>query len=137
MEFLQQNILLIVLAALSAGGLAWSYLRPAGTKAISPTEATMLINREDAVIVDVREQGEYSAGHLPDARHIPAGKIKDRLGELEKFKERPLIICCASGVRSMGICGDLKKKGFTRLHSLAGGINAWQSAGLPLKKGGR
>ncbi len=137
MEFLQQNILLIAVAILSGIGLVWPVLRPSGAKTVSPTEATMLINREDAVILDVRETEEYAKGHLLDARNIPASKIKDRIGELEKFKERPLIVCCATGVRSASACGELKKLGFLKLFNLAGGTEAWKTAGLPLKKGMR
>lgn len=139
MDFLlqQQNIFLIVIAVVSAIGLVWPVLRPSGAKTVSPSEATMLINREDAFILDVRETSEFSAGHLLEARNIPAGKIKERLSEIEKLKERPLIVCCASGVRSASTCGELKKLGFTKLHNLAGGIDAWKAAGLPLKKGVR
>ncbi|MGE5385675.1 MAG: rhodanese-like domain-containing protein [Betaproteobacteria bacterium] len=137
MEFLQQNILLIAVAIVSGIGLVWPVLRPSGAKTVSPTEATMLINREDAMILDVRETEEYAKGHLLEARNIPAAKLKDRIGELDKFKERPIIVCCATGVRSASACGELKKLGFTRLHNLAGGTEAWKTAGLPLKKGMR
>ena len=85
----------------------------------------------------MRETSEFVGGHLPEARNIPLGKLKDRVGEIDGFKERPLILCCASGVRSATACGDLKKLGFNQLHNLAGGIDAWRSAGLPLKKGMR
>jgi rhodanese-related sulfurtransferase len=137
MEFLQQNILLVGIAIVSAIGLIWPVLRPSGAKTVSPSEATMLINREDAIILDVRETEEFAKGHLLEARNVPAAKLKDRMGEIDKFKERPLIICCASGVRSASTCGELKKQGFTRLYNLAGGIDAWKAAGLPLKKGVR
>jgi rhodanese-related sulfurtransferase len=137
MEFLQQNILLVGIAIVSAIGLIWPVLRPSGAKTVSPSEATMLINREDAIILDVRETEEFAKGHLLEARNVPAAKLKDRMGEIDKFKERPLIICCASGVRSASTCGELKKQGFTRLYNLAGGIDAWRAAGLPLKKGVR
>ena len=136
-EFLQQNILLIAIAAVSGIGLVWPILRPSGAHTVSPSEATQLINRQDAIILDVRETSEFVGGHLPEARNIPLGKLKDRVGEIDGFKERPLILCCASGVRSATACGDLKKLGFNQLHNLAGGIDAWRSAGLPLKKGMR
>ena len=139
MEFLQQghNILLVAVALASAIALLWPMLRPSGSKAVSPTEATMLINREDAVIVDIRESEEFATGHLPEARNFPAKALKERLAELEKFKERPLIVCCATGMRSASACGQLKAAGFSRLHNLAGGIDAWRAASLPLKKGTR
>lgn len=102
-----------------------------------PGEATQLINREDAHILDVREVNEYAAGHLPDAVNIPGGKLAERIGELEKFKDKPIIVCCASGMRSNKVCGELKKQGFTKLHNLAGGVDAWVGAGYPIKKGGK
>ncbi len=135
MEFLQQNILLVGIAALSGLALLWPVLRPTGAKGISPVEATMLMNREDAVVLDVRESEDFAAGHLPEARNIPAGNLKERLVELEKFKERPLILCCATGGRSASVCAQLHAAGFSRLHNLAGGIEAWRSASLPLRKG--
>lgn len=137
MEFLQQNILLVALAVFSGIALVWPVLRPPGAKSVSPNEATMLINREDAVILDVRETAEFANGHLPEAKNVPLSKLKERTAEIERYKERPLIVCCASGTRSASACGELKKLGFTKLFNLAGGVDAWKSAGLPLKKGVR
>lgn len=137
MEFLQQNILLVAIALFSGVGLVWPILRPSGATNVNPNQATQLINREDAVILDVRNTDEFATGHLPDGRNVPLGKLVERIGELEKFKERPLIVCCASGVRSANAIGQLKKQGFTKLYNLAGGVDAWKSAGLPLKKGVR
>jgi rhodanese-related sulfurtransferase len=137
MEFVNQNILLVSLVAVSGASLLWPLLaRPAGN-AVSPGEATQLINREDAHVVDVREVDEFAAGHLPDAVNIPVSKLAERIGELEKFKEKPVIICCASGMRSNKACGDLKKHGFAKLYNLSGGVDAWVGAGYPIKKGGK
>lgn len=137
MEFLQQNILIIAIAAFSGIGLVWPMLKPSGATNVGPNEATRLINREDAVILDVRNTDEFAIGHLPEGRNIPLAKLKDRAAEIEKFKERPLIVCCASGVRSVTAIGELKKLGFTKLYNLAGGVDAWRAASLPLKKGMR
>jgi rhodanese-related sulfurtransferase len=130
MEFVQQNIMWVIAAAVSGGMLLASFLRPGG-KGISVTEATLLINREDAVVVDVRETSEWSSGHIPNARHIALGQLNQRLGELEKIKSKPVIVCCASGNRSSSACGTLKKAGFERVFNLSGGIRAWSDAGLP------
>lgn len=137
MEFINQNILLIAIAAVSGLGLLWPLLAPAGKNEISAVEATQLINREDAHVVDVREVDEFANGHLPDARNIPQGKLAERAGELEKFKDKPLIVCCAAGVRSAKACGELTKLGFSRVYSLAGGVDGWVGAGYPIKKGTR
>ncbi len=137
MEFINQNILLIALVVVSGLSLLWpAFARPSGNS-VSPGEATQLINREDAHIVDVRESDEFAGGHLPEAINIPAGKLAERIGELEKFKGKPVILCCASGMRSNKACGELKKQGFDKLYNLAGGVDAWVGAGYPIKKGSK
>jgi rhodanese-related sulfurtransferase len=135
MEFVQQNIMWVIAAAVSGGMLLASFIR-AGGKGISVTEATLLINREEALVVDVRETQEWSAGHIANARHLAVGQIEKRISELEKFKDRPLIVCCASGNRSSSACATLKKAGFERVFNLSGGIGAWKDAGLPLTSKG-
>ena len=137
MEFINQNVLLIALVVVSGLSLLWPVLvRPSGN-GVNPAEATMLINREDAHIVDVREADEYVAGHLPEAKNIPVAKLAERVGELEKFKGKPIIVCCASGMRSNKACAELKQHGFEKLFSLTGGIDAWTGAGYPVKKGNK
>ena len=137
LEFINQNILLIGLVVMSGGALLWQLFGGAGVNGVNPVEATLLINREDAHVGDVRETEEFANGHLPDARHIPLSKLADRVGEIEKFKGKPVIVCCASGMRSSRACGQLKKLGFDNVHNLAGGIDAWVGAGYPIKKGTR
>ena len=137
MEFINQNILLVSLVAVSGLSLLWPLLaRPSGNS-VGPAEATQLINREDAQILDVREPAEYAAGHLPEAKNIPAGKLIERIGELDRFKDKPIIVCCASGMRSNKACGELKKQGFEKLFNLSGGVDAWVGAGYPVKKGAK
>lgn len=137
MEFINQNVLLIALVVVSGLSLLWpAFARPSGN-GVNPGEATLLINREDAHIVDVREPDEYSAGHLPEAKNIPVAKLAERIGELEKFKDKPIIVCCASGMRSNKACAELKKQGFDKLFNLTGGIDAWVGAGYPVKKGSK
>jgi len=135
-DFVQQNILLVTLVFTSGGMLLWPMLRPGG-KEVSATDATMMINRENAVVVDVRSAAEFIAGHVPDSINIPREKIAERVGELEKYKDRPLILNCASGVRSSSACAELRKLGFEKVFSLAGGVGAWSSAGLPTRKGAK
>lgn len=136
MEFIQQNIYLVAIAVLSGSMLLVTSLRrPGGGRALTPTQATLLINREDAQLVDVREPAEFVAGHPALARNIPAAQIEERLNELEKFKDSPLILICQTGARSSDACAKLARQGFTRVHNLAGGVVAWAEAGLPLKKG--
>lgn len=100
----------------------------------SPVEATQLINREDAVVLDIREDNEFYSGHIVNAVHIPLNYLKDRQTELEKFKDRPIIAACRSGNRSGQACSVLKKAGFENIYNLKGGMMAWQHASLPLDK---
>lgn len=132
MEFLQENIIWVALAFTSGAMLLWPLLSGATVAHLTPAQATLLMNREDALVLDVRETGEWSSGHITGARHITLGQLEKRISELEKFKDRPIIVCCASGNRSSSACGQLKKGGFEKVFSLDGGISAWLGANLPL-----
>jgi rhodanese-related sulfurtransferase len=137
MDFINQNILLIGIVFVSGLGLLWPLLVRGAGKRVGTAEATQLINREDARILDVRESSEFAAGHLPEAKNIPLAKLSEQIGEIEKFKDHPLIVCCATGMRSGKACADLQKQGFAKLYTLDGGVDAWVGAGLPIKKGVR
>ncbi|QEL63973.1 hypothetical protein OTERR_04970 [Oryzomicrobium terrae] len=127
------NLAMMVTAAVAGGMLLSSFLRKSGSE-VSATDATLLINREDAIVLDVRDPAEFAQGHIPNARNIPVDKLAERLGELDKFKERTVVAVCASGVRSGKACGELKKAGFAKVVNLAGGIGAWTQAGLPVSR---
>ena len=124
MEFIQQNLLLVLLALGSGGALlAMTVRRPGGRSSVTPTQATLLINREDAQIIDVRGSDEYVSGHLPDSRNIPLEQLEERAGELEKFKSTPLILVCQTGTRSEGPASSLK-------NSALPGLTAWKVVSL-------
>ena len=131
MEFVQANLVWVAVAAISGAMLIASFIR-GGSGGISITDATLLINREDALVLDVRETSEWSTGHIPNARHVALGQLEKHVSELEKFKGKPIIVCCASGNRSSSACATLKKAGFERVFSLNGGIGGWKGAGLPV-----
>ena len=137
MDFIYQNILLIALVVVSGVALVLPMLMGSGANDVNPAAATLLINREDAHVIDVREVDEFAGGHLPEAKNVPLAKLVDRIGEIEKFKDKPVIVCCASGMRSAKASGELGKLGFAKVHSLAGGVDAWVGAGYPVKKGTR
>ncbi len=138
MEFIQQNIYLVAIALVSGIGLlVLTFRRPGDRNSLSTTQATQLINREDALVIDVREPDEYVGGHLPESRNIPAGQISERIGELDGSKDKPLIVVCQTGSRSTGVCKQLIAQGFARARNLEGGIAGWRAAGLPLKKGAK
>ena len=108
--------------------------RLSGYKPASPADATMLINREDAVFVDVRTEKEFQQGHVVNAINIPQSSLPSRIKELEKYKDKPIIVGCKSGNRSGAACSLLKKQGFEHIYNLSGGLLAWQAANLPITK---
>jgi rhodanese-related sulfurtransferase len=130
------NMLLFGLAAASGTMLLWPFVtrtfRP--SHEVGTFEAVQLINRRDAVVLDVRETGDYNAGHIANARHIPEGQVAERLKELEKYKSRPIVVSCRAGTRAPVVTGMLRKSGFAEAVALRGGVTAWQQASLPLEK---
>ncbi|MEJ2564670.1 MAG: rhodanese-like domain-containing protein [Gammaproteobacteria bacterium] len=105
-----------------------------GFQEIKPQEAVRLMNHEGAMAIDVREDKEYSEGHILNALHIPNGLIEQRLHELEPYKNQALIIYCHSGPRSAQASAALRKHGFERIYKLSGGMTAWRGADLPVVK---
>lgn len=136
MEFLRQNFIYIAMALVSGGLLfASSFKRFSQKNGVNPTQATMLLNRENGIIVDVRSAAEFAEGHPTDARHLPREEFESRVGELSKFKEKPVILVCQTGGKSASLVKTLENAGFARAGFLEGGLKAWAEAGLPLKKG--
>jgi len=134
-KFLAEHIFLVGLAAVSGGMLIWPALRrTTGGPSISTLQATLLINQQNALVLDVREAGEFEKGHVVNARHLAIGELAARAGEIEKYKSKPVIVVCDSGNRSDKAVATLRKQGFTQVFSLNGGIGAWQQAGLPVEK---
>jgi rhodanese-related sulfurtransferase len=135
-HFVTENIWL-VLATLFAGYmLVWPPIsrKLSGVRDVGLVEATQLINHQNAVVLDVREEGEFQGGHIPKAKHIPLGALGKRLSELEKHKGRPVVVSCRSGARSSRACGVLRKNGFEQVYNLAGGLIAWEQANMPVEK---
>jgi len=129
-QFVIDNILPISIA------LFWSMLgnRFRGIKEVDCPAALQLINHKNALVLDVREDNEYKMGHVLNSRQIPLGKLDERIGELEKYKEQPIVVVCRTGARSCSAYVTLGKHGFTQVYNLAGGVMAWQKANLPLEK---
>lgn len=137
--FLQKspfNMLLFGLALASGAMLLWPLVsRPfRASHEVSASEAVQLINRRDALVLDVRATGEYAGGHIASAKHIQETQLADRIKELDKYRSRPIIVSCATGSRAPGVSGMLRKHGFSEAFALRGGIAAWQQASLPLEK---
>ncbi len=136
LQFLLNNLITVSIALISGFMLFWSFYgnRIRGIKDVDTQQAMNLINRQNALVLDVREQSEYDAGHIINSRLISLGQLKERVGELEKFRTRPIVVVCRSGARSSSAVSLLNGLGFTQVHNLQGGLNAWQKANLPLEK---
>jgi len=101
---------------------------------LTPAGATQLINNEDVVLLDVREPAETSVGKIMKAIQIPVGSVSQRVGELDKHKNKNVIVYCKTGARSGLACRELNKAGFEKVYNLSGGITAWQEAHLPISR---
>ena len=136
MEFIKSNALLIGLALGSGIMLLMPMFRKSagGVPSLTAAEAVTLINRNNAVVLDVRDDAEFANGHIADAIHIPVADLESRLSELKKYKTKPVLVNCQRGARSAKACEILRKAEFTQVHNLQGGLDAWQQAKLPLVK---
>jgi rhodanese-related sulfurtransferase len=139
LTFLQKNPMNMVLlgTVLVSGGMLIAPLlarlmRPG--QEVGTTEAVQLINRRDAVVIDVRDAADYKSGHITNARHLPESELDARAKELEKVKTKPIIVSCARGNRSPNVATRLRKLGFKEVVSLRGGLASWQQANMPLEK---
>ena len=132
-KFLIDQIFLIGIVVVSGGALLWPVLTQRGKKA-SAQEVVQLINRAKTTILDVRENAEYATGHLPDAKNIPLAELGTRIGELDKMKNRTIVVVCQKGNRAFGAAKVLERAGFEQVVVLEGGQAAWQTAGMPLAK---
>ena len=136
MQFIIDNVWMIFVAMSSGLMLLWSFFgnRLRGVQEIDSVAALQLINHKNALVLDVREEKEFNAGHILNAKLIPLGKLTERIGELERNRGQPIVVMCRSGQRSASACVLLGKEGFTQAYNLTGGVQAWQKAGLPLEK---
>ena len=137
LQFVINNWMLVLVALVSGAMLVWPFVqrRFSSAREIGVQGATQLINRNDALVLDLRETQEYEGGRLPRAVHIPLSQLSNRSQELVKFAGRPLIAYCERGNRSRTAASTLAKLGFSEIFVLHGGLRAWADAGMPLDKG--
>lgn len=130
-EFVGNNWILATLWVGLVIALVLHRSRSAG-ESLSCQQAVMLINRSDAVLLDIREKKDFDAGHIVDSVHIPMGKLGGRISELDKYKAKPIIVACRLGQQSADAVKILKSAGFEQVMRLNGGITEWRSDNLPL-----
>jgi rhodanese-related sulfurtransferase len=132
-KFILDHIFTVAIVVLSGGALLWPALQPRGRRATA-LQVTQLLNRGKTTLVDVRGADEFAAGHLRDAKNIPLADLTSRISELEKSKNRTVVVLCESGARSDKAVRQLAAAGFEDVFSLEGGLTAWRAAGLPIAK---
>lgn len=129
-EFALNHWMLVSAFCVVLGLLIASLANVAGGLAVAA--AVLHINRNGALPVDVRPAADYAAGHLLDAVHLPLAEL-DQAGErLRKYKDRPLLVYCASGNLSAQAVRGLQRQGFSDVQTLKGGIGAWRADNLPV-----
>jgi len=133
-EFIQNHPLLVGAFLLALTAWIVYETRNAASSGVTSSQATQLINREDAVVLDLRESKDYKAGHIAGAYNIPQSSLDSRMKELEKHKSKPVIIVCKNGQSSGAVQAKLGKAGFERAVKLKGGMMQWQADSLPMVK---
>lgn len=127
------NLALIAIAVISGVMLAWPTIMRRG-HGLSAADATQLINRRNAVVLDVRTTDEFGKGHVPQARSIPFEELSAKAAQISKNKSTPLLLVCQTGQRARKAEQVLTDAGYAEVYTLQGGIEAWQTAGMPVVK---
>lgn len=128
------NLLLLLVAVVSGALLAWPKLSRRGA-GLSAGAATELINRRNALIVDLRDTAAFEQGHLPQARHLAAADVEARAAQFSKNKAQPVLLVCQTGRSAAQAEAAFRKAGYAEVFVLQGGIASWQQAGMPIVKG--
>ena len=134
MKFILDNWVLILIALSSGAMLAWPVLRGGAAGSLTAQGAVQLINRERAVVVDVREPEEFAAGHVTNARNVPLDQLEAKLATTVKNKSLPVLLMCATGVRAQRALAVAQKLGYEQAQVVSGGLKAWKDANLPVEK---
>ncbi|RUO63035.1 rhodanese-like domain-containing protein [Pseudidiomarina insulisalsae] len=137
LAFAADHYLMSILWVVLLIAIIVSYLSAATSKvkALTAQEATLLVNRNDGVFVDIRSVDEFRKGHIHGAIHLPAERIrKNDTAALDKYKSVPIVVVCATGMTAKAAAQQLTKAGYENVALLQGGISAWQGASFPLVK---
>ncbi|NQZ31686.1 MAG: rhodanese-like domain-containing protein [Oceanospirillaceae bacterium] len=132
-EFVTNNYLLVLAFILALGMLLFSESKKAGAS-VTTTEAVQLINKQDAVLLDIRTKKEWENGFITNSIHIPLVDLDKRIGELEKHKSKDVIVVCNMGQTAGSASKKLMAAGFEKVVRLKGGIVEWKAQSLPLIK---
>jgi rhodanese-related sulfurtransferase len=115
--------------------VSWIKSLTSSVKQVTPTQLTLMVNREDATVIDIRAEADFKKGHITGARHLTTEQINTQAtGGLENKKDAPIIVVCQAGMSAQGAAASLSKQGFTKVFVLQGGMGTWTGANLPLVK---
>lgn len=131
LEFLTQQWILVLALLAVVGMLVFHEARKSGPS-VSPQQAINLINGEQGVFVDLRDAADYKRGHIVESMHIPATKLVARMAELEKYKDKPVVLVCKMGQQSGAASKQLKEGGFGKVYKMTGGMMEWSNLQLPV-----
>ena len=106
-----------------------------GFKGLGPAQLTALVNRDNALVVDLRPQADFEKGHIPGSKNVQMSQFDPENKQLAAARALPVVLVCKSGQTASSAAGRLHKAGFERVYVLDGGIGGWQQAALPLVKG--
>jgi rhodanese-related sulfurtransferase len=130
LEFLTQQWILAAALSSVAIMLFMHETRKSGPS-LSPQKAINLVNAEQGVFLDLRDAADYKQGHIVDAVHIPSGKLAERMAELEKYKNKPIILVCKMGQQASAAGKQLKGNNFEQVYKMTGGMMEWSNLQLP------
>jgi len=133
-KFIIDNWVLILIALSSGAMLAWPLIRGGASGSLTAQGAVQLINRERAVVVDVREPDEFAAGHVTNSRNVPLDQLESKLPTTVKNKSLPVLLMCATGARAGRALAIAKKLGYEQAQVIGGGLKGWKEANLPVEK---
>ncbi|GGO87988.1 sulfurtransferase [Marinobacterium nitratireducens] len=132
-EFVTNHLYLVAAWVVTVVLLLLNESRKGGTS-VTPSQAVTLINKEDAVVIDIRSKKEWAEGHITSALNVPMADLDKRIGELEKHKSKPLIVVCNLGQTAGAATKKLKAAGFEKVSRLSGGMTEWKGQNLPVIK---
>ncbi len=132
-EFLEQQYILVG-AWLFVLFLLLKHESRKGGVPVSPQELSNLVNKQEGVVLDIRDSKEFRSGHITEAINIPFNDLANKMSEINAYKEKPVIVVCKMGQTAGGVTKQLKEAGFTQVYKLTGGMGEWSASSLPVVK---
>lgn len=132
-EFLMQEWMLAAAWVVMVLLLFYHEARKGG-KSVTPQQLSDLINRQDGIVLDIRDSADFRKGHITGSRHILFKDLTSRSHEIDAYKDKPVVVVCKMGQTAGTATKQLKAAGFTQVYKLGGGLSEWTASNLPLVK---